>query len=105
MPNHNQAGNPLPSPSEVMNRFGNEVRAPGLLEARFVVSNSDGGGRVGVLGVSVERCFVFVGAAHAQRGDDPFRVVPAFDPGEDRQLGVVPAGPAVPLDQLGFQAS
>jgi hypothetical protein len=24
MPNHNQAGNPLPSPSEVMNRFGNE---------------------------------------------------------------------------------
>ena len=28
MPNHNQAGNPLPSPSEVMNRFGNEVRAP-----------------------------------------------------------------------------
>ena len=25
MPNHNQAGNPLPSPSEVMNRFGNEV--------------------------------------------------------------------------------
>ena len=25
MPNHNQASKPLPSPSEVMNRFGNEV--------------------------------------------------------------------------------
>jgi predicted ester cyclase len=25
MPNHNEAPNPIPSPSEVMNRFGNEV--------------------------------------------------------------------------------
>ena len=66
-----------------------------------MVSNIDGGVEVG--GVSVERCFVFVGTAHAQRGDDPFRVIPAFDPGEDRQFGVVSAGPAVPVDQLGFR--
>ena len=25
MPNHNEAPNPIPSPSELMNRFGNEV--------------------------------------------------------------------------------
>ena len=25
MPNHDEALNPIPSPSEVMNRFGNEV--------------------------------------------------------------------------------
>src|SRR5688500_17753193 len=35
--------------------------------------------------------------------DDPFRVVPAFDPGEDRQLGIVPAGPVVPVNGLGLQ--
>ena len=66
-----------------------------------MVSNFDGGVEVG--DVSVERCFVFVWAAHAQRGDDPFRVVPAFDPGEDCQFGVVSAGPAVPVDQLGYR--
>jgi hypothetical protein len=30
-------------------------------------------------------------------------VVPAFDPGEDRQFGIMPAGPGVPVDQLGFR--
>jgi hypothetical protein len=76
---------------------------PGLLEARFGVSNFDGGVGVGV--VSVERCFVFVWAAHAQSSDDPLGVVPAFDPGEDRQFCVVSAGPAVPVEQLGFQGA
>jgi hypothetical protein len=75
------------------------------LEARFGVSNLDGGVEVDIGGVSVERCFVFVWAAHAQSGDDPIGVVPACDPGEDRQLGVVPASPGVPIDQLGFQAA
>jgi hypothetical protein len=28
-----------------------------------------------------------------------------FDPGEDRQFCVVPAGPSVPVEQLGFQAA
>jgi hypothetical protein len=37
--------------------------SPGLFETRFVVSNRDGCVSVGVRGVSVERCFVFVGAA------------------------------------------
>jgi hypothetical protein len=72
------------------------------LEARFVVSNFDGGVEVGISGVSVERCFIFVWATHAS--DEPFRVVPAFDPGEDRQFGVMSAGPAVPIEQLGLQA-
>jgi hypothetical protein len=49
-----------------------------------VDSNFDGDVEVGVGGVSVERCFVFVRAAHAQCGDDPFWVISAFDPGEDR---------------------
>jgi len=60
------------------------------LEARFGVSNLDGGVEVGIHGVSVERCFIFVWAAHAQSGADPLRVALAFDPSEDRQLGVVP---------------
>jgi hypothetical protein len=75
------------------------------LEVRQLVSNFDGDVEVGVGGVSVERCFVLVWAAHAQCGDDPFWVVSAFDPGEDRQLGIVSAGPAVPVDQLDFQGA
>jgi hypothetical protein len=62
-----------------------------LLEARFRVSNLDCGVEVGIVGVSVERCVVFVWPAHTQSGDDPLGVVPDFDPGEDRQFGVVPA--------------
>jgi hypothetical protein len=38
---------------------------PVSLEARFGVSNLDDGVEVGIGGVSVERCFVFIGTAHA----------------------------------------
>jgi hypothetical protein len=49
-------------------RVSSPLRSPGLLGS-IVVSNLHRG--VVVSGVSVERYFVFVLAAHAQRGDDP----------------------------------
>jgi hypothetical protein len=36
MPNHNEAPNPIPSPSAPMNRFGNEVRITGTSPVRFL---------------------------------------------------------------------
>lgn len=59
------------------------VKIPRFIGVQQVVSNFDGDVEVGVGGVSV-RCFVFVRAAHAQCGDDPFWVISALDPGEDR---------------------
>ena len=38
----------------------------------------------------------------ALAGDNPLGVVRAFDPGEDRQFGIMPAGLAMPVDSSVF---
>ena len=50
------------------------TEVPGLLAARFGVSNFDGAVRVVVVGASVKLPRI-VGVAPGQPGDDPFRVV------------------------------
>jgi hypothetical protein len=77
---------------------------PGLLEARFGISNLDDCVEVGIAGVSVDAASSYASGLHMSPGHDPLGIVPILDPGENRQLGIVAAGPTLPVDQLRFQA-
>ena len=59
-----------------------------------------GGGGHGQVVAGVERRFVFGGAAPAECLLDAARVVPALDPPEDPELGLVAGPPDPPVDEL-----